>query len=255
MDVEDEVLEYLDFYYDDDPTLMNARNGIEKSPSRRKRKAADVAQGNKKRKVKATNDAKETKDDAVNAKWRGIIWKVEDDKSKPPYEPGKEGVVALLKDWRILFETPSKENSKRAGKPKLAVKGREVKDKSSREPSETPDVDNPTHAPQPANGPRARRSRRSPKPSPLKNSVSSSDIPSKNANGPRKRSRLSPSEDATEDEAETTPSTKKRKPPDDEEKGKVSAKRRVGGRKTNNDTPLKVASGGRQTRSRKAAGS
>jgi hypothetical protein len=286
--MEGELLEYLDFYYDDDPSLMNPHHGLDKSlTTSKKRKAGDVPPIRKKRKIDRKKDANEkVLNEVALPTGRGIAWRTEDQNELQLYEPGNGEKVALLKDWRTLFKAPiPKENNKRStglsSRSKVSKKrnsdelqefhddplvnqptraSKVPKKKNSEELNESPDapaVDKPTRAPQLVNAPLLGRRRSSLKPSPLKHSMSSADIPSSNpnANSPKKKAKSSLAEASNDSEmVPGTVGSKKRRKSGNDENEPLDVKRRAMDGRGEDDKALTSARPVRQTRSRKAAG-
>ncbi|EED17502.1 conserved hypothetical protein [Talaromyces stipitatus ATCC 10500] len=94
---------YSDDYYDDDPTITTTHN-TNGEPRRKRQKLSSI--GN----IPALELGSSIVDSSSQMadSFKGVLWRVpvKEDEKMELYEPGKEEKVALLSDWRELFNAP-----------------------------------------------------------------------------------------------------------------------------------------------------
>jgi hypothetical protein len=97
---------YSDDYMDDDPSLLKKNPQDGSSPKLSANPKRSVKHG-KKRKLGETQDATSThvdEDQLLTKCIKGIVWAKPADLETPSYQDGHDKKVALMKDWRTLFE-------------------------------------------------------------------------------------------------------------------------------------------------------
>jgi hypothetical protein len=94
---------YSDDYVDDDPELLR-RTVQGGSPTRKPVKSRQSSKRGTKRKLAETRD-ETTPSDALVRSITGVVWHKHNTQEPPLYKDGQEEKVALMKNWRQVFNT------------------------------------------------------------------------------------------------------------------------------------------------------